>query len=325
MLDISVSIVLYNNPAEDVINAVNSVLSSSRKIVLFLVDNSEEDHFRYKFQSPRIHYIFTGKNLGYGKAHNLAIERSKELSKYHLVLNPDVEFSGSVLDTLFQFMEKRSDIGLVMPKVLYRNGETQYLCKALPSPSDLFLRRFFPGPLKKLVRKKMERYELKGKDYNSIMDIPNLSGCFMFMRNEVLQTVGGFDERYFMYLEDTDLCRRINEYYRTVYFPGVSIIHGYSRASYKSFRLMKHHLVSSLSYFNKWGWLTDRSRNKINESVWDYSIMEKMNKERERIRRLAKMGEQGYAFTPVISIHTRDFLHEPKWKFETEFLQEAEL
>lgn len=325
MIDISVSIVLYNNPLEDIQNVIRSVLSANRKTVLFLVDNSEEDQVRYLIKHPRVHYIFTGKNLGYGKAHNLAIEKSKGVSKYHLVLNPDVEFNGSVLDTLFHFMEKRSDIGLIMPKVLYRNGETQYLCKMLPSPSDLFLRRFFPGPLKKLVKGKMEKYELKGKDYNSIMDIPNLSGCFMFMRNEVLQTIGGFDERYFMYLEDTDLCRRINEYYRTVYFPGVSIIHGYSKASYKSFKLMRHHLVSSIRYFNKWGWLSDRNRTLINNSVWNYETMEKMNKERERIRRLAKMGESGYAFTPVISIHALDLQHEPKWKLEVEKMEEATL
>lgn len=267
MFDISCSIVLFHNSPDEVRKAVESVLMCPKKIKLFLVDNSSNDDLRYEFISPQIEYIFTGKNLGYGAAHNLAIRKVKNLSKYHLILNPDVEFNPEVLSRLLAFMDKRPDIGLVMPKVLYRNGEMQHLCKMLPSPSDLILRRFIPGPIKKLFKARMEWYELKNRDYNSIMDIPNLSGCFMFVRSTVFEVAGMFDEKYFLYLEDTDLCRRINEYYRTVYYPRVSIVHGYSKASYKSFRLMKHHLVSSFKYFNKWGWLRDTQRNLINQSI----------------------------------------------------------
>ena len=276
MLDITCSIVLYNNPIEDVRRAIESVLRSSLKVKLILVDNSEEDKFRYEFISPDLEYIFTGKNLGYGRAHNLAISKVRGRTKYHLVLNPDVEFDPEILTSLFRFMEKRRDVGLVMPKVLYRNGETQYLCKMLPSPSDLILRRFLPGPIKKLFKNRLEKYELKHQNYNSIMDIPNLSGCFMFIREEVFNSVGKFDERYFMYLEDTDFCRRINSYYRTIYYPSVSILHGYSKASYKSFRLMKYHLLSSFRYFSKWGWFIDRNRKVINEAIMNSDLMPAM-------------------------------------------------
>ncbi|MFM9908502.1 MAG: glycosyltransferase family 2 protein [Chitinophagaceae bacterium] len=267
MYDITCSIVLFHNPPELIRSAVESVLQCSRKIKLFLVDNSANDSLRYEFISPQIEYIFTGKNIGYGSAHNMAIKKAIPVSKYHLVLNPDVEFNPAILNRLFNFMEERSDIGLVMPKVLYPNGEMQYLCKMLPSPADLILRRFIPGPIKKIFKNKLEKYELKYKDYNTIMDIPNLSGCFMFLRTAALEVAGLFDERYFLYLEDTDLCRRINEYYRTVYYPRVSIIHGYSKASYKSFRLLRYHLISTFKYFNKWSWLTDQQRIRINQSI----------------------------------------------------------
>lgn len=276
MLDITCSLVVYHNPKEELMKAVNSFLNCGLNIKLFIVDNSKNDSLRYIFDSPQIEYIFTGKNLGYGKAHNLAIKKVIGRSKFHLILNPDVEFNPRILKNLVSFMEQRPNVGLVMPKVLYRNGDVQHLCKMLPSPFDLFLRRFLPGPLKSLFKKQLDRYELKHHDYNDIMHIPNLSGCFMFIKTEVFFHLGIFDERYFLYMEDTDLCRRINEYYQTLYYPLVSIVHGYSKASYKSFRLMKLHLHSSLKYFNKWGWSNDKMRDLINKSVLSYKTLPKL-------------------------------------------------
>jgi GT2 family glycosyltransferase len=267
MIQISCTIVLYNNPFEEVKRAVDSFLRSTKKVMLYLVDNSPEDKLRFLFNSPRIKYLFCGRNLGFGPAHNIAIQKIIGRSKYHLILNPDVEFDPEAIERLYNFMEQRSDIGLVMPKVLYENGEIQYLCKKLPTPTDLILRRFMPGIVKSLFKSWMEKYELKDKDYNSIMDIPNLSGCFMFVRTAVLEEIGYFDEQFFLYMEDTDLCRRINERYRTVYYPTVSIIHGYRKASYKSLTLMRQHLKSSIKYFNKWGWFTDKERWLTNKLV----------------------------------------------------------
>ncbi len=267
MIDISCSIVLYHSSVDEIRKPIESFLSSTRSVKLYLVDNSADDSLRFEFNSPQIEYIFSGRNIGYGSGHNLAIEKARGNSKYHLVLNPDVEFNPEILSRLFKYMEQNEDIGLVMPKVLYMSGEMQYLCKTLPSPSDLFARRFIPGPAKFLFKNYLERYELKHKDYNSIMEVPNLSGCFMFIRTAVFAEVGAFDEQYFMYLEDTDLCRRINEQYRTVYYPLVSIVHAYSKASYKNPKLLTYHIGSSIKYFNKWGWFKDRKRELINKSA----------------------------------------------------------
>lgn len=267
MFEISCSIVLFHNDVDEVRKPIESFLSCSKKVKLYLVDNSAEDTLRFQFISPQIEYIFTGKNLGYGAGHNLAIQKARGKSQYHIILNPDIEFNPKILDGLYAFMQCNKDVGLVMPKILYRSGDIQYLCKKLPSPADLFLRRFLPGPAKMLFRNFLESYELKHRDYDSIMEVPNLSGCFMFIRTDVFDKVGGFDERYFLYLEDTDLCRRINKLYRTIYYPVESVVHGYRKASYKNFKLLLHHLQSSIKYFNKWGWLNDRYRAAINRSL----------------------------------------------------------
>ena len=276
MFEVTCSIVLYRNPAEQVRKAVESFLHCSGKIKLYLVDNSGEDTLRYEFIHPRIEYIFTGENLGFGAGHNLAIKKSLGESRFHLILNPDVEFKEGTIEQIFDFMKQRSDIGLVMPKVIYPSGQLQFLCRKLPAPADLIVRRFCPKPLKYFFKRLLDRYELKHMDYDSIMQIPNLCGCFMFVRTAVFEQVGMFDERFFLYFEDTDLCRRINEYYRTVYYPTVSVIHTYSRASYRDRKMLMHHLVSSIQYFNKWGWFNDSKRNLINnalgKSTWSVAV-----------------------------------------------------
>jgi GT2 family glycosyltransferase len=268
MIDISCAIVLFRNDPAELRNTVESFLRSTKEnIKLYLIDNSEEDSLRYEFESSRIEYIFTGVNNGFGAAHNIVIDRLKGKSKYHLILNPDVSFGPEVLGALYKFMEHNEDVGLVMPKVLYRNGDIQYLCKKLPSPIDLIFRRMMPGPAKRLFKSMLESYELKFKDYDAVMEVPNLSGCFMFTRTSVLEKTGGFDEQYFLYLEDTDLSRRINSISRTVYYPRVNIIHSYAKGSYKNYRLLRYHIRSSIKYFNKWGWFLDRSRSAINRAL----------------------------------------------------------
>jgi len=161
-------------------------------------------------------------------------------------------------------MENNPDIGLTMPKVLYPDGSLQYLCRLLPNPCDLFLCKF-RVPL--LSRYRNSIYELRFADYERIQDIPYLSGCFMFIRSDAFGKAGFFDEKFFMYFEDIDLCRRIKRYYRTVYYPAVSIYHGYEKGSSKDPRLLKEIFYSGMKYFNKWGWFIDKERKEINRRV----------------------------------------------------------
>src|SRR5262249_42906307 len=149
-----------------------------------------------------------------------------------------------------EFLRTRPEIGLVMPRVLNPDGSIQFLCKQLPSPMDLILRRFLPSGLRTLVGQRLKNYELRDVDYTRPLLVPALSGCFMMMSRAAIAEVGGFDERFFMYLEDVDLCRRIRLRYKTVYMPDVSIYHHYAKGSYRKVWLLLHHIMSAARYFH---------------------------------------------------------------------------
>ena len=265
--NISASIVIYKNDPALLTRAVESVLSSTTDSILYLIDNSPVDTFRDKFCHPRIHYIFNNKNLGFGAGHNIALRKALQLkTQYHIILNPDVYFEEEVVEKLFHYMEANARVGLLMPKVLYPDGRLQPLCKLLPSPVTLFSRRFLK--FNSYLLKKMNHwYEMHFTGYNTVMDVPFLSGCFMFLRMETLEKVGLFDESIFLYTEDTDLTRRIHKHYRTVFYPEVTIYHHNQRASYKNFMIMIHHAFSAIRYFNKWGWFNDIERDALNQRI----------------------------------------------------------
>ena len=262
---ITASIVSYHHRLNELKKVIDCVLAEQVD-KLYIVDNSSDDRLReLEVTSDRIRYIHS-INRGYGAGHNIAIQEAIELgSTYHVVVNPDIYFEKGVLKKLETYMDASSSVGLVMPRILYPDGELQYLCKLLPSPSDLLFRRFLPW--KKYVEKKNRNYELRFTDYNQEMEVPSLSGCFMFIRTSVLKQVRGFDERYFMYAEDLDLCRRIGEVSRTMYYPFVSVFHKYEKGSYKNRKLLKYHICSVVKYFNKWGWFFDFERKKINKRI----------------------------------------------------------
>lgn len=258
--DITASIVTCRNDLKMLQKAINSFLNTELSVRLIVVDNSPGEDIRKICNDKRIEYVFNNANIGFGAGHNIAIRRILELSKYHLVLNPDIYFSRGNLEKLYDFMENNNDVGLVMPKILYPDGSLQYLCKKLPTPFDLIMRRFIPSFLKPFFRKRLDSFEFKDRDYNEIMKVPYLSGSFMFIRTKILKEIGFFDERFFLYLEDTDLCRRIGKKYKTIYYPEAVVYHEYAKGSYKSKKLLKIHIDSAIKYFNKWGWFSDKNR-----------------------------------------------------------------
>ena len=261
---LTASLVVYHNAKDDIKKVIDSYLGYSSTSILFVVDNSADTSLKELCKDSRIRYTFNDANIGFGAAHNLAFQKAYQLdSDYHILLNPDVYFDPSTIEGLLHKAASDPSIGLLMPKIVYPNGDTQHLCKLIPSPKDLILRRFIPSDT---IKKKLEnRYELRFFSYNEEAEIPILSGCFMMIRTSVLKTVGGFDERYFMYLEDVDLCRRISDISRLVYYPKVSIVHNYEKGSYKNKKLLIYHVKSAIKYFNKWGWVFDSKRSKINK------------------------------------------------------------
>ena len=170
-------------------------------------------------------------------------------------------------------MEENTDVGNVMPKVVFPDGSFQYLCKLLPRPIDWFMRML---PIESIKKRINYRFEMRFADFSKPMNVPYLSGCFMFLRKSVIEEIGVFDEHIFMYGEDADLNRRIYQKFRTMYYPNVTITHDYEGGTHKSVRLFWI-TVKALSYYlTKWGWLFDKERDFINKKTISlYSSKEK--------------------------------------------------
>ena len=257
--DVAVSIVTYNNDPQELLTLLGSLQTPTVTLSITVVDNSESDRLRSVVEGAGALYLYVGMNLGFGAAHNIALRRNLQRAPYQLVVNPDISMAASVIPSLCEFMDSHPEVGQVMPAVRHLDGSEQRLAKRLPSPADLFLRRFLPVA-QGLFAGTWRRYEMRDVDLSAPCEVPSLSGCFMFLRSSALEAAGLFDERFFMYMEDVDLCRRIGAVSQTVFFPGCSVIHGYSKGSYRNARLFRLHLSSAIRYFNKWGWLFDRDR-----------------------------------------------------------------
>ena len=262
--EIAVSIVVYQNDRKELSTILESLRISKRRLMITVVDNSPTPALRATAKLAGAEYIFVGENIGFGAGHNLAIRRSLELAPYHAVVNPDVIVGEDTFDRLIALMDAHPEVGQAMPAVYYADGREQRLAKRLPTPVDLFLRRFL-GPVgKRLAKGHWDHYELRDIDLTVTREVPCLSGCFMFLRTTTLRQIGLFDERYFMYMEDVDLCRRIGDVSLTVICPDAKICHGYSKGSYRNLRLLWFHTLSAIGYFGKWGWIWDRTRSSRN-------------------------------------------------------------
>lgn len=263
-MDLSITIVTYKHSYLDLKPTIDSVLSSDLNLKLYLVDNSPTPELHNQLpDDSRIEYRFLNANNGFGAGHNTIMSNPILMGKYHLVLNPDVYFEADVLASLYKYMEENPDVGNVMPKVEYPNGDLQYLCKLLPTPMDWIGRMFIPV---KIIRDRINYdFEMHFADFDTEMNVPFLSGCFMFLRAKVVEEIGLFDEGIFMYCEDTDLNRRIYSKYRTMYYPRVVIKHAHEKGSHKNWRLFKIHVKAAIYYLNKWGWFFDRERHLINK------------------------------------------------------------
>ena len=261
---ITASLVLYNNKIEECKRVLNCLLNSPIDKI-YLIDHSPNNILScLKKYSERIEYMWH-INTGYGAGHNLAIHHAVEIgSKYHLISNVDIFFDKDVIPALIDYMEIHEDVGLIMPKVFYPNGELQKLCKRLPTPWDLICKRFLPP---KLAKKQVEKLCLQHFDYNSLLNVPWLSGCFLMCRSVILERIHGFDERFFMYAEDIDFSRRCHMISRTVYNPNIQIVHDHKASSYHSIKMLIAHITSVMKYFFKWGFIFDTERKRENERL----------------------------------------------------------
>jgi len=263
---VTASIVLFQNHSDKVAESMRGLLDSPLVTRVVLFDNSPTDELRkLADRDPRLVYIHCPGNIGFGAGHNRAFQKCEPDSEFHILLNPDVSFQKEVISDLVDFMKANPTVGVITPEVRSPDGQLQLACKRFPTPLDLIARRFFPRPLQWLLRTRMARYEVQDRDLSLTMEMPCIGGCFLMVRSSIFVAVGGYDEEFFMYLEDYDLQRRIWRTHSVVYRPTVTIKHDFGRGSYKNRKLLKYHIQSAFHFFNKWGWFRDPGRVELNK------------------------------------------------------------
>lgn len=265
---VTATIVIYQPRMDWLLKSIQSFIDKDNFTKkLYLIDNSPILNKEVEaLSSDQIEYIFNNRNVGFGKAHNQGIKKAIAAgSDFHLILNPDVQFDSDILIELTDVLTKDETIGLISPKIVYENGEIQRLCKLLPNPKHLIFRRFLKNS--QSLEKLNQELELQAFGYDQTAEIPWLSGCFLLARTSHLQKIGGFDDRFFMYMEDIDLSRRNLRHFKNIFYPHVTIRHFYEKGSYKSIKLTVIHLISAIQYFTKWGWFYDRQRKITNQEA----------------------------------------------------------
>lgn len=269
---LSVSIVCYNSPSEQLEALLESLLRSILRVrqfynlsvtQIYLIDNS--DHVSVNFENfedqrcsfeehqVRLRYLHGHGNIGYGGAHNLVLSNLK--SCFHLVLNPDVVVDEDALLESFKILSGDSEIAMLSPNAINFSGDKQHLCKRYPSVFIFLIRGFFPRNLKKLFTWKLAKYEMHDLSETKLSEnVPVISGCFMFVRTKFLAEIKGFDKRYFLYFEDFDLSLRISKLGKLVFAPRVRITHGGGNASKKGFWHLYNFVRSGFRFFKTHGW-----------------------------------------------------------------------
>lgn len=260
---INVSIVIVNYKSKDLtLNCIRSIRAadwSGLTYEIIVVDNYSADLSSDDLkQLGEIKFIMNGRNIGLGAANNKGIKLAR--GEYIVIMNPDTLAAKDVFIKLFAYMEDRPTVGLVGPKQFNSDKTVQDSCFRWPGLVTPLFRR---TPLGKTAAGKKDLDRFLYKDYNKDMarEVDWLLGSFLFCRASTLRQIGLFDERFFLYLEDTDLGRRFwQNGWRVVYNPEAAIIHNHARRSaylswYKFFlnKAAWHHLASWMKYLWKWG------------------------------------------------------------------------
>ncbi len=226
-MDLSIIIVNYN-VKEFLQNLLHSIKKAAAALnyEIIVVDNASDDGSVELLQEkfPGINLIVNKENLGFGRANNIGLSVAK--GDYLLLLNPDTLVGEDTFKEMISFFKKTPQAGLAGCKILNPDGTLQLACRrSFPGPWTSFckvtgLSSFFPNS------RLFARYNLTYLDENKTYEVDAISGSFMMMRRDVYQKVGGFDEQFFMYGEDLDLCYRIQkEGYKVYYVHNTQIIH----------------------------------------------------------------------------------------------------
>ena len=246
---ITASVVLLDTD----VNKVDALISSLEKqtnnceLILYIVDYSTDSKYKniFKSSSIKVKYISI-ENRGFGFGHNYAFKVSGD-SEYHVILNPDISFDKNVFFELSKHLDKNKKCIACSPIIRNIDNSHQLSGRPIPSFLRLFLRRFFPNSIITQLNNvnDLNYFFDYGKSY---INAPSISGAFIFIRKEIFKLINGFDERYFMYMEDFDLSLRIREHGEIHYLKKISLKHHFARGSYFKINLFLHHLISYFKF-----------------------------------------------------------------------------
>ena len=255
-LDLTFSIVAYKN-YNQIINAVNSINKHVKKYSkeIYVVDNTEPE-FATKFKESKaklanlnnVILITNNKNLGFGKANNIALNIAR--GEYFVICNPDILLIEDSFNQIIPYFERNTTVGGIIPKLVDRQYRIQNVYRRKITLWDIFVRYIHPFGA---FNKRRDYHTMQDMDYNKPFEVPFGQGSFLVIRTTLMKKLNGFDDRFFMYMEDADLCKRLNKISSLEYFPNTSVIHLWQKGSHKNFRLLRWHINSMIKYFKKWG------------------------------------------------------------------------
>jgi GT2 family glycosyltransferase len=262
--DLSIIIVNWNTKYF-LSQSIESIKTHTKKVSfeIIVVDNFSSDGSPEMMEKefPEVTLIKNRKNEGFGRANNQGLARAR--GKYILFLNSDVAVQENCLDRMFEFMEKNPEVGVSSCRLTFPDGSLQHSCRRFPSFKVFFsmmigLRYFFPN------LKIFREYLMLDWDHSDRREVDQIMGSFMFVRRDVLDQVGSFDERYWMYFEEVDLCLRIKRKgWKIVHYPYAAAVHFLSKSSeqWEEMKRTNEFQKSLLKYFKK------------NGKVYEYHIL----------------------------------------------------
>jgi GT2 family glycosyltransferase len=251
--DISVIIVSWN--VREYLKACLASIYRSRPgadIEVIVADNKSSDESPRMVEAdfPQVKLIVNSANLGYARANNIALKESK--ARNVLFLNPDTEVSGDTLPRMKLLMDRHAAWSGLACKLIYPDGALQENCRHFPSIfTDLMESLYLDWAFPKNRFFNYYRMGSWGHDRERIVDVP-YGACFM-VRRSVLDNIGPMDERFFMYYDEIDLCRRIKKAGGSIwYIPGIKVIHHSNKSSDQiPDRVFAWKYASKILYFEK--------------------------------------------------------------------------
>ena len=258
MTRLVISIVVYRTPLDTIKTLLDETVYglSPTPHEVHILDNASDRKLESWCKRNRYGYHDLRCNVGFGRGHNEIFKNTYQKDTTYLFLNPDVLISGSAIKKVLAFIKKNPRVGLLSPKLLNVDGSIQLACRLMPNPFTLIKRFLFKSTADVFPK----------NVYKNNFLAPFIHGACYFVRGDIFKSIGGFDERYFMYMEDLDLCRKIqSKKFLVMLFNEATAIHIHNKGSAKHLKLFLYHVQSFICYFNKWGWFNDKDRKSTND------------------------------------------------------------